>query len=258
MARHMTPDKPRGPFFTEYAEAFRKHYPAARPAGLVKELLARAPKAFKAEKKRFHRPTQRRGVGGKAFLRSSERTDLTLRWAYKGLITVTVPYDVMLFSNLIWELQPKTILELGAMHGGTSLWYADQLDIHCGGGTVHAWDYYEKAVSPRAKHPRLHFHGGDLAAPQKLDQKLLAGLPHPWIVVHDVPVSSTKMLDGLNKFVKSGDYWVVKGQFGFGPMESVLKSLAAFEAKGYLVDSRYTDAFGYNVTGAPNGWFRKK
>src|SRR5690554_4437246 len=47
---------------------------------------------------------------------------------YKGLINLTPPTDLVLYSNLIWELRPRTIIEFGAMQGGSSLWFADQLE----------------------------------------------------------------------------------------------------------------------------------
>ncbi len=40
--------------------------------------------------------------------------------SYKGLLLLKPAADLVLYSNLIWELQPKTIIEFGPLQGGQS------------------------------------------------------------------------------------------------------------------------------------------
>ena len=137
-----------------------------------------------------------------------------LRWAaaritYKGLIILKPPFDLMLYSNLIWELQPRTILEFGALQGGSSLWLADQLSNLCQEGEVHCFELLTKCIHPRAKrHPKLHFHEADLFDLHTLDNALLNRLRHPWLVIDDAHVNLKNVVNFVAKFMKRGDYYV--------------------------------------------------
>src|SRR5262245_7785453 len=50
---------------------------------------------------------------------------------YKGLMNLKNPFDLALYTRLIWELQPRTIFEFGSLQGGSGLWLADQMSILC-------------------------------------------------------------------------------------------------------------------------------
>src|SRR5580704_480847 len=103
--------------------------------------------------------------------------------SYKGLVLLKPPYDIVLYSNLIWELRPKTIIEFGALQGGSALWFADQLDACGQDGEVHSFELLDKCIHPSASHRRLHFHHADLRRLDTLDERLFARFPHPWLVV---------------------------------------------------------------------------
>jgi cephalosporin hydroxylase len=188
-----------------------------------------------------------------------------LRWAaaritYKGLIILKPPFDLMLYSNLIWELQPRTILEFGALQGGSSLWFADQLGILCQEGEVHCFELLTKCIHPRAKsHPKLHFHEANLFDLRTLDNTLLNRLPHPWLVIDDAHVNLKNVVNFVAKFMKRGDYYVWEDIFlPEARNEQLIKEMAILAKKfSLLVDVKYTDAFGRNVTCSPNSWLRK-
>jgi hypothetical protein len=44
-----------------------------------------------------------------------------VHYSYKGLINLKTAIDLVLYSNLIWQLQPQTILEFGSLQGGSAL-----------------------------------------------------------------------------------------------------------------------------------------
>ncbi|MDA9445767.1 hypothetical protein XI01_03250 [Bradyrhizobium sp. CCBAU 21360] len=173
------------------------------------------------------------------------------------MITIKTPFDLALYARLIWELQPKTILELGSFQGGSGLWFADQMSILCENpGEVHSFDLYTKCIHESAKHPLLTFHQVDLLDVKTLHRDLLTKLPHPWLVIDDVNVEIYSIFSYLNEFLVSGDYYVIEDH-PIKANKEVIDGLQLVEESGYLIDTYYTDAFGINLTCAPNAWLRK-
>ncbi|MET4449780.1 cephalosporin hydroxylase [Bradyrhizobium sp. GM2.2] len=177
---------------------------------------------------------------------------------YRGLIILKTPFDLALYPRLIWELQPRTIIELGSCQGGSGLWFADNMSVLCEKpGEVHSFDLYTKLVHENAKkHPLLTFHQVDLADAANFDEKLLVSLPHPWLVIDDAHVQIFSVFSYLDNFMMSGDYYVIEDEPVFANKE-IIDGFHLIEQAGYLVDTYYTDAFGTNVTCAPNAWLRK-
>ncbi|MCK1506527.1 CmcI family methyltransferase [Bradyrhizobium sp. 18] len=180
-----------------------------------------------------------------------------LALTYKGLITIKTPFDLALYARLIWELQPKTILELGSFQGGSGLWFADQMSILCENpGEVHSFDLHTKCIHEDAKHPLLTFHQVDLSDIKTLDKNLLKRLPHPCLVIDDVNVHVFSVFSYLNQYLLPGDYYVIE-DYPIKANQEITDGLQLVEQSGFLVDTYYTDAFGINLTCAPNAWLRK-
>ncbi|MDE5447103.1 hypothetical protein GWG65_38440 [Bradyrhizobium sp. CSA207] len=60
----------------------------------------------------------------------------------------------------------------------------------------------------------------------------------------------------LNDFLMSGDYYVIE-EVPIEANKQIIDGLQLVEKSGFLVDTYYTDAFGTNLTCAPNAWLRK-
>ena len=181
----------------------------------------------------------------------------TLALTYKGLASIKNPLEQVLYPRLIWELQPRTIIEFGSLQGGSGLWFADQMSVLCEQpGEVHSFELHTRCISPRARHPRLKFHQADLTDLRTLDEALLKALLHPWLVVDDAHVDVVEVFQYLNRFMLAGDYYVVE-DVPLTCTRETAEALVVFEEAGFLVDTYYADAFGYNLTSAPNAWFRK-
>jgi cephalosporin hydroxylase len=175
---------------------------------------------------------------------------------YKGLINGKTPFDLSLYTMLLWELRPRTIIELGSFHGGSGLWLADQLSL-VGGGAVHSFERFAELVSPRAQHPLLTFHQADLSDLGTLDAGLFEGLAHPWLVVDDAHANIGNVMRYLDRFMQVGDYYVIEDilcDFEGARYDEIGKVVDELR---YEVDTYYTDNYGYNLTCAPNGWLRK-
>lgn len=180
-----------------------------------------------------------------------------LALTYKGLMNVKTPFDLALYTRLIWELQPRTILELGSLQGGSGLWFADHMSMLCENpGEVHSFDLHTQCIHENAKHPLLTFHQVDLSNIAAFDERLLTRLPHPWLVIDDAHVQIFSIFSYLSRFLLSGDYYVIEDE----PLRAdreIINGLQSVEQSGFLVDTYYTDAFGRNLTCAPNAWLRK-
>lgn len=181
-----------------------------------------------------------------------------LAQTYRGLMLQKTPFDLALYPRLIWELQPRTILELGSFQGGSGLWFADNVSMLCEKpGEVHSFDLHTKCVHEDArKHPLLTFHQIDLSDVANFDEDLLLRLHHPWLVIDDAHVQIFSMFSYLNNFLVSGDYYVIEDNPVFANRE-IIDGFQLIEQSGFLIDTYYTDSFGTNVTCASNAWLRK-
>ncbi|MER8407742.1 hypothetical protein NKH16_24105 [Mesorhizobium sp. M1307] len=208
---------------------------------------------------RFARPSDRTWMSSIFPWSADKRTKVgALARTYKGLILLKTPFDLALYPRLIWELQPRTIIELGSYQGGSGLWFADNMSVLCDDpGEVHSFDLYTKCIHDNAKkHPLLTFHQIDLSDAANFNEKLLMGLPHPWLVIDDAHVKIFDVFSYLNKYMESGDYYVIEDN-PFQVNMEIIHGFQMIEESDYLIDTYYTDAFGINVTCAPNAWLRK-
>ncbi|MCK1678712.1 hypothetical protein IVA87_04300 [Bradyrhizobium sp. 147] len=243
-----------------FSEAAHKNYPdQTAPGGSLYWAIALASTVDADFSDRFAKPSLR---GWNSYLHTrlfpSYPTKMgALAMTYKGLINVKSPFDLALYTRLIWELQPRAIIELGSLQGGSALWFADQMSVLCEDpGEVHSFDLHAKCIHARANHPFLTFHQIDLANVTSFDENLLTGLPHPWLVIDDAHVQVFSIFSNLSRFLRSGDYYVIED----APMRAdneIIDGLQLVEQKGFLIDTYYTDAFGSNLTCAPNAWLRK-
>src|SRR5262245_33433603 len=110
----------------DYITALQEHYPELAATnvdevlhiGITKELLAHADEVGADPPERFVPLRKRRFCARKNAWELTMVTDMRragASLAYKGLINLKPAVDLILYSNLIWELQPKTIIELGAL-----------------------------------------------------------------------------------------------------------------------------------------------
>ncbi|MER9249359.1 CmcI family methyltransferase [Mesorhizobium sp. M0590] len=246
--------------YKDFWEAAHKNYPdQTKPGGNLHWIIAISSVVNAECSDRFEKPSERgwkSSFHAKLFPDRSTKVG-ALAQTYKGLLNVKTPFDLHLYTRLIWELQPKTILELGSLQGGSGLWFADQMSVLCDNkGEVHSFDINDECIHPDANHPMLKFHHVDLSNVSNFDEDLLTKLPHPWIVVDDANIEIFPTFSYLGQFLVPGDYYVIED----APMHAdreIIDGLELVEKSGFLIDTYYTDAFGTNLTCAPNAWLRK-
>jgi cephalosporin hydroxylase len=63
------------------------------------------------------------------------------RSLYRGVSIQKFPFDYLMYQMIIHEMRPDLIIEIGTMHGGAALYYADLMDTFgIEGGEVHTID----------------------------------------------------------------------------------------------------------------------
>lgn len=240
----------------EYVSALQEHYPNLEWTQGAAQLLEKKPFDY-GEENRYQKPTSREGGGITGWLsnRFSPGDSFTIATTYRGLLCHKSPIDLLLYSACIWDVKPKTIIELGSFQGGSALWLADQMSSMGIDGEIHSYELLINAVSPRAKHPQLQFHYVDLKNLDSFNTNLLRELPHPWIVIDDAHVNVLNTLSFMREFMTDGDYFIKEDTCTLGTTVENAEYLILAESLGFLTDRIYTDAFGYNVTTAKNTWF---
>jgi cephalosporin hydroxylase len=182
---------------------------------------------------------------------------------------VKSPFELALYPLLLWDLKPRTILEVGSKEGGSALWLADTVGTFGMDSHVVSIDLLPVVG---IEHERITFLRGDgrnLGA--TLSEDFLAGLPHPWLVIEDadhIEATSKAVLEFFDPHLEVGDYIVIEDGIlsslfpetypgcSSGPHQA-LKRFLADNGDRYQIDAKYCDFYGHNVTWATNGFLRK-
>ena len=190
-----------------------------------------------------------------------------LKYSYKGIKTLKCPFDLALYTLLLWNVKPRTIFEIGSFNGGSALWLADQLRAFGIDGGVLSFD-----VTPitALSDPLVSYRFGDAGnLGDVLSAEEMEKLPRPFLVIKDSSHQRTHSLSVLNFFaphMRTGEYIIVEDgivtdlgvadQFDGGPAAAIAEFMAAHE-HDWQVDTDYCDFFGPNVTWNINGYLRK-
>jgi cephalosporin hydroxylase len=170
-----------------------------------------------------------------------------MRW--RGLPLFKTAFDFAIYPQLLQELRPRTIFEIGSGSGASALWLADLTQTFDLDAMVHSVDIRPAA----AEHPRVRFYRGDCREPVGLfSTDVVAQAPHPWLVIEDAHQNVAGVLAFFHDRLQGGDYLVVEDS------DVKREVLAAFDAAypgQYKVDTRYTDFFGRNATCANDSIF---
>ena len=121
--------------------------------------------------------------------------------------------DLVLYEMLFYELEPKTIIELGAYTGASALWMADRLNSLGIDGSVLAVDIDLSLVDDAAKsRPGVEFVEGDCNQIERLFKpQALAELPHPLILIDDAHVNIEGVYRHFHQHaLQPGDYMIIE------------------------------------------------
>jgi cephalosporin hydroxylase len=165
---------------------------------------------------------------------------------WRGVELRKDPWDIALYPMLIWELQPRTIIELGAAAGGGALWMADIATAFHLNTRVITVDI--DLGDLQVKDPRIEYVQFDM---YNIDAKpfpvAVSDLPHPWLLIEDTHKNIVRVLEYFDRHVIRGDYVIVEDTC-HPPTLDRLEQFMQQHGSRYGVDTHYVDNFGYNNT----------
>ncbi len=191
----------------------------------------------------------------------------TFLQTWKGIILNKGVTEIGIYPMILYEIKPKTIIEIGAFNGGSAVWLADNLEIFGVDGSVYSLDIDLSLLDEKAKNdPRVKFIEGDCNNLHAvLPKTMLDQLPHPWLIIEDAHVNVLAVVDYFhNHGLTNGDYLIIEdtSQFmwdywddnwddkqenakGKQKMPELRDWLLKHENE-YLIDTHYQDIYGYN------------
>lgn len=188
---------------------------------------------------------------------------------WKDIILAKGITEIGIYPMLIHELQPKTIIELGAFNGGSAVWLADHLELFGIEGRVYSVDINLSLLDEKAKSDsRIHFWQGDCNdLSSVLPPDMLSELPHPWLLIDDAHVNVPGTMTYFHRHgLQSGDYVIIEDTnllaFGYcddtwDDKDELLRAARKLDdlrgwlmnhEEEYLIDTYYQDFYGYNVS----------
>jgi cephalosporin hydroxylase len=195
--------------------------------------------------------------------------------SYRGIPMAKDPFDMVLYQHLLFEVKPRTIIELGAYTGASAMWMADLLKTFDCDSHVYAVDIDLTLIDQQAKsHPGTTFIQGDCNQIEQIwPVETLTQLPHPLILIDDAHVNIAGVYAHFHQHgLQPGDYLIIEdtipwipGTFGNSESSSdwgdwkwrEVQEFLENHAADYRVDRYYTDFFGYNGTWNWNGFLRR-
>jgi cephalosporin hydroxylase len=144
---------------------------------------------------------------------------------------------------MLWDLKPKTIIELGSGTGASAVWMADHLKILGVPSHIYSVDLQKSPL----QHDLVTFFAGDCHSIESaFPADLLRSLPHPWLVIEDAHENVLGVLRYFSNHLRIGDYLVVEDSEP--SKESSIGKFILEHPDAYAVDTHYTDFFGHNAT----------
>lgn len=179
------------------------------------------------------------------------------KWNYskwKGLTLMKDPMTLSIYSNLLQELKPRTIIEFGTYDGGSALWLHDMMKMLGQRCKIHTFDVNAQRVA-LPEESTIEFHQfNNYQVNETTFQTIFSNLEHPVLVIEDSHVNIIELLNNVDTYLLPGDYLIVEDTLS----RVKYKELCLFlDNKNYLVDQYYCDLWGYNNSWNLNSFLKK-
>ena len=176
----------------------------------------------------------------------SQGAGTVFRW--RGLPCFKSVYDLAIYAMLIDELRPGTIIELGSGTGASALFFAD---LCTSVGLTPQVISIDTAVA-EVSDPRISFVQSDCSDWLAAAAKSKSSLRRPVLMIEDFHDDLAGFFGNINSILEAGDYLVIEDSSRKQP-----RIAEVIANRPYLVDTKYTDFFGFNCTTAINSIFVK-
>lgn len=96
------------------------------------------------------------------------------------MILMKGPFEIVTYQQLLWDVKPRTVLEIGANTGGSAVWFADTLRMFDCESHVYSMDIDLGLLEPLAREKRddLTFMEGDSNEIEKTFSRELLEVSH--------------------------------------------------------------------------------
>jgi cephalosporin hydroxylase len=184
------------------------------------------------------------------------------RVAYRGVPTWKNVLDLWVYQEIIWETGVEVVIEIGARHGGTTLWLADLLQTFRGAsGTVISIDLERPG---RELPANVHFICGDSLAPGTVAEARSVSAGRKTLVLADGNHAADHVLQEMRLYaslISEGSYFIAEDgivdvmewkEYTPGPMVAAQRFLA--ETNEFALDHSREK---FLLTYAPGGFLKR-
>jgi cephamycin C biosynthesis protein len=137
------------------------------------------------------------------------------RYHWRGLRLLKDPETQAAYHNLLWELRPRTIIELGVFSGGSLVWFRDlmaMMGVDC--QVIGVDRDLSRCQIPDSEMSNITLHEGDLSALETLEP--LRAVAHPLLVVDDAHCNTFNVLRwSVDHLLDEGDYFVIEDMMAY-------------------------------------------
>jgi cephalosporin hydroxylase len=183
----------------------------------------------------------------------SQNNRAGVKW--RGIRVLKDPYTLSLYMSLLWELKPRSIVEIGSFEGGSALWMADMTKAMGLRTRVISYDIRPPTVA--SANPRLAFRKLDVMnITGELSLMSIRKLARPLLVIEDVHKNLYEVLNHLSRGLEIGDYLIVEDTCA-DQKHREFERFMNEHLDALFVDTNYTDNFGYNATWNWNSFLKR-
>ncbi len=138
------------------------------------------------------------------------------RSQWRGLRLLKDPPTQAAYHDLLWELRPRTIIELGVYSGGSLVWFRDLtrlMEVDC--QVIGLDRNLGRCQIPAAEMSNITLHEADCANLATLEP-LRAAIQHPLIVIDDAHCNTFNVMKwSVDHLLAEGDYFIIEDMISY-------------------------------------------
>lgn len=180
-----------------------------------------------------------------------------IKWKGNGLMKTH--YAISIYLQLLQELKPKTIIEFGTWQGGSAHWFYDMCKAVEVTPKVYTFSDENHIISPLPEDIEFFIMDNYKVSEYEIPFKTVE---HPLLVVEDSHRNYLEVLNKFNHLFEVGDYLVIEdthydliGEKTNQKYNDEMKKYV--HENNFMVDTKFCDMFGYNLTDCVNSILKK-
>jgi cephalosporin hydroxylase len=184
--------------------------------------------------------------------------------SYFGVKTWKSPLDFWIYQEILWQMRPDLIVEIGNASGGSTLALAHLCDL-LGKGRVIGLDLsHERVPEPVKRHPRITFLDGDACDNFPRVAAEIAATDRILIIEDSSHTyeNTLKVLRTYSPLTRPGDYFIVEDSICWhgiehGPSPGPYEAIETFvrENPDFEIDR---DMESFLITWNPKGYLKRR